>query len=272
MRDAGDHEDEDDLRDDVRFGDARVPEPRGDLQHTEAERGRDAEHGTDDGDRVDRIAPAALHALAEQRLDRPPDRHRAPLAMHGVRQRHTHDRVDRPGVESPVEIGLTHGLLGQGLLGARDPGARLEEVCERLTDTVEDQTDPHPGGEQHGEPGQERELRFVVVLAELDVAELRDGEDDRHDDEPGDEQDVVPPEASDDPGLDGVEDGLGLFREQDREQRDTEDDHEGRPEHPGDDLRGGVTSRRVGGGDGLRAHVCAPRAVRATLRRHDHQG
>src|SRR5699024_4224977 len=83
------------------------------------------------------------------------------------------------------------------------PGSR---IGQRLSDSVEDQSDAHSCGEEHREPRQDPELRFVIVLAELDPAELGESDDDREGDEETDDEHVVPAEVGDDPVLDARDD------------------------------------------------------------------
>ena len=115
-------------------------------------------------------------------------------------ERETHDRVDRPGVERPVEVGQRHGLLGR-LLAARARRARRRrrEVRDGLRDREEHQADAHAGAEHHRDPGHRPELRPVVVLAEPDVPEAAEGEDAREHQEDHRRQDEEPAEGGDNP-------------------------------------------------------------------------
>ena len=95
-----------------------VPRPGIDLHRTEAERGHDAEHRAEDGEDVDDVAPEAEDPVAEKRIERRPDGQRQALAEMEIGQRQRHDRVDRPGVEAPVQERDGHRLPG-GRLGFR---------------------------------------------------------------------------------------------------------------------------------------------------------
>jgi len=66
------------------------------------------------------------------------------------------------------------------------------EVRDRLGDGPEDQPHAHARGEEHGQPGEGPQLRDLVVLPEADVLEAADAEPHHQDEEPGDQQHVVP--------------------------------------------------------------------------------
>src|SRR5690606_32730638 len=91
------------------------------------------------------------------------------------------------------------------------------------------------GGEEHREPRQEAELRFLVVAPQGDVAEAAHAHEDGEDDESGDGQGVVPAQPADDTVLDGTQHVTGALRGDDGDERDAEHDGEGRIEDRGCD-------------------------------------
>ncbi len=94
------------------------------------------------------------------------------MAKAEVRENHGDDRVDRPGVQTPVKEGQGHRFTRRGD-GSSGAVGRAEKVHDRLGDTEKHQADAHAGGKQHGEPGNQRVFRFGVIGAQLDVAEAR---------------------------------------------------------------------------------------------------
>ena len=225
-----------------------VAEPGGDLEHAEPEGRRDAEDGADDRDDVDDVAETPLHAVAEQRLERPPDRHGAALAVDRVREREARDDVDRPRVDAPVQVALPHRGLRERRVAPLDAGLGAHVVRERLGDAPVDEADAHPGGEQHREPHGQAEERGLLVLAEHDVAEPAQAHPQREDDEARDHDHVVPAEGADDVGLERVQNRRDGVREEHREQDEDQDD----PRRRVEDAR--VRPARPGGVGVVRGH------------------
>src|SRR5699024_3399588 len=234
-RGGGEEGDDDDEDDEERVvvvaDDADVLEPGRDLLYAEAQRGGDAEDGAEDRDDIDEVTGPAFDLVAQQRFERPADRQRASAAVDGVGQGHAEHGVEGPGVQTPVDESLGHAHLRVLDLTAGParfrPGSR---IGQRLSDSVEDQSDAHSCGEEHREPRQDPELRFVIVLAELDPAELGESDDDREGDEETDDEHVVPAEVGDDPVLDARDDVARPLGDRDREDDDTDDDDESGPE------------------------------------------
>ena len=206
-------------------------EPCGDLLDAETQRGGDAEDGAEDRDDVDDVTGPAFDLVAEQRFECPPDRQRAAAAVDGVGQSHTEHGIESPGVQTPVDEGLCHAHLGVLDLTAGPAGLRSgRRIGQGFGHTVEDEADAHAGSEEHGEPGHDAEFGFVVVLAELDLAELREADDDREADEQPDDEHVVPAELGDDPVLDVRDDIAGALGQCHGEYDDADDDDQRRPE------------------------------------------
>src|SRR5699024_4298533 len=86
------------------------------------------------------------------------------------------------------------------------------------------------GGEQHREPGEDPELRLLVVLAELDVTEPAQPHPQGEGDKEGDDDHVVPTEATDDVLLERSESLLRGLREADGEDAGDTQHDERRPE------------------------------------------
>ena len=79
-------------------------------------------------------------------------------------------------------------------------GGGRRVVLDGLGDGEEDQADPHPGAEHHGDPGQRVELRLVLVGAEPDPAEPGRRDDHREHQERVGGHHEQPAEGADDPG------------------------------------------------------------------------
>jgi hypothetical protein len=159
-----------------------------------------------------------LQVVAEQRLQRPANRHRTSFAVDRVGQREPHHHVDGPRVNAPVQERLGHRLLRQVPAFGTDPflaepvfvarGAGIHPWSGRVVvhqwfrGPPEDQADSHSRGEEHREPGVEAELGLFVIFAQGDVAEPADTHPDGKDHEERDDHHVVPAEALDDVVLD----------------------------------------------------------------------
>jgi hypothetical protein len=121
------------------------------------------------------------------------------LAVHAigaVRDRQTHDRIDRPGMQTPVEHRRCHGRSNTRL-GTR---RRRDEVGERLADAVEHQADTHSGAEHHRDPADRVELGLLAVLTERDLPEPADRQPYCEQHETGRSDDEEPAEVHDEPG------------------------------------------------------------------------
>ena len=146
--------------------------------------------------------------VAQQRREGARDQHRQALAVAEVGDGEAGDGVDRPRVQRPVEVGILH--REQRRLAALRRGEavrRRAEVRDRLGDAPEHQPDAHADAEHHADPGDGGELRLVVVVPELDVAEAAHREEDREDEEDRGRDHEGPAEAVDDEAEDGAGDG-----------------------------------------------------------------
>src|ERR671920_773365 len=83
-----------------------------DLQGAQPQRGGRAEQGGEYRQDVDGLAYGPVDPVAQQRVERRADQVRHPPAESEVGEGQSHDRVDRPRVESPVEVGVLHRDLG----------------------------------------------------------------------------------------------------------------------------------------------------------------
>src|SRR5690606_38897074 len=101
----------------------------------------------------DEVSPATPHTPAEQGLEGPADGDGTPATVDRIGERETDDHVDRPGVHTPVKVGLRQSLLRELVAVAFDSRPRVGEVAERLTHAVEHQADAHSSGEEEREPG-----------------------------------------------------------------------------------------------------------------------
>ena len=195
-----------------------------------------------------RLPQPPADAVAEEGLEGPADGDGATAPVDRVGEGESEDDVDGPGVQPPVEEGLGQGLLRELVLGARDARSWRGEVAEGLGDAVEDEADAHARGEEESEPRAGRELRLVLVLAELDATEPAESEEQAEADEEGGDQDVVPAEVADDAALQAEEQRLGRGGRDQRVGDEAEDDDGGRPEDPAAQLRGGRDGLRQGSG------------------------
>ena len=78
---------------------------------------------------------------------------------------------------------------------------------DRLGDAPEHQADAHADAEHHADPGDGGELRLVIVVPELDVAEAAHREKERESEEDRGRDDEGPAEAVDDEAEHGARDG-----------------------------------------------------------------
>ena len=167
-----------------------------DLQGTEAEGRCRSEDGREDRQHVDELAePSFGPTDADQRDERRAEQLLASQAEGPVGDGQTHDGVDRPGVQTPVE-----DRGGEGVRDILRPLARdaVTVVVQRISGTVEHQADTHAGREHHRDPAGGVELGFLVVLTELDPSVLAQSEKEDEPDEDGAGDDVHPAEIRDD--------------------------------------------------------------------------
>jgi len=142
------------------------------LHDAEPEGGADAEHGRDDGERVDELAQPAVDLLAEDGLE-------AGAFVHGQVEPERHeaeqqavDRLHAEGVQAPVEHGQVE-RVDRALVVVRVVVAvRAHLVPDRLGHALEGQAHCHAGREQHREPREVRVVRPGLFEAEFDVGLL----------------------------------------------------------------------------------------------------
>lgn len=143
--------------------------------------------------------PFARHA-ADQGCEHRAHRLPPPPPEAAVRDGQTHDRIDGPWMQRPVEQRGGHrGVhrLGRVLrIGAR---RRRGEVPQRFTDAVEHQADAHARAEHHRDPRHGAEFGLLALRAERDPAVLADRQPDREDHKAGGGEHERPAEVVDHP-------------------------------------------------------------------------
>ena len=199
----------------------------GEEDHADAEAGGDAEDGAQHGGDLDGVARGSAGSLADDRVESAADAQGQVVAVGEEAEGHAGQSVHGPAGDAVVEHRPQGGLLGGGQGLRLDVHAGADEVVGGRADHGEEhQVHADAGGEEHGGPGEEAELRLGVIGAELGLAHAGAGhhQDEDHDDRGG--EDEVPAQAGAEPvegGLKGVVRGLRL---------------EGRPEGEQDDGRG----------------------------------
>ncbi|MNH12511.1 hypothetical protein D3C79_720560 [compost metagenome] len=195
--------------------------------------GRYPEYGTEHRQHVGGMAPEAVDPLAENGVEHGANGQRQLAAVAEEGQRQADDHIDGPGVQTPVEEGEAHGHLGRFRRHPfGDEGVALQ-VIHGLGDTPEHQAYAHACAEQHGEPGEVAELRYLVVVAQSNAAKTAEHQVDGEEQEQGDHQNVVPLEASDDGVLGAGEPGSRGIRVKHPEQQEQGHDGQGRHGHGG---------------------------------------
>ena len=165
------------------------------------ERGKHREH-------VDQVAEPAPDRLAQNRVERRPERQRQAEIVGGEGERERDDRVHRPRVQSPVKNGGSdcHPLGGDRVPGV-DPERRIPEVVNRFRHPEEHQADADPGREQHGEPRPEGVVGPGVRTAEANATERSHHQQQAEQDEEVARAQKHPVERRSEPGVQRVESG-----------------------------------------------------------------
>src|SRR5699024_11196058 len=94
-------------------------------------------------------------------------------------------------------------------------------------DTEEDEADPHAGAEEHHEPGDDAELRPLVVTAQPDAADPGEGAEEHEDEEEVHGDDVPPAHAVRDRRVKDRRQVLRLSAEDEYEADEAHDDRRG---------------------------------------------
>ena len=182
-RDHRNHRDQNDLRGQARIYAEKIVQAGGHLLHAEPERGGDAEHRAEHREQIHGVADRAVDAVADHRIQRRAQRQRQPLAEAEIGERQAGQHIERPAVQSPVEIGDDHRRaralhIHRVVAGGRGervvrvlPRFGVVKVEQRLGDSEEEHADADAGREQHRKPGEVGEFRFGVVRAEFERAE-----------------------------------------------------------------------------------------------------
>ena len=191
------------------------------------------------------MADGTVDLVADDGVERRAQRQRQLLAEAEVGQAQADDHVDRPAVESPVEVGDTHGenracvvhLVDAGQVGERivrvAPGHGVVEIEHRFGNAEEQQTDADAGREQHRKPGKGAELRLAVVVAQLDAPEAAEHQVEAREEHHDERAHVVPIERMLDPSADGRIDTVGNVHEEGREYDEGRNHALGRQAHAG---------------------------------------
>ncbi len=201
------------------------------MQHAEAHVGADAEHGSDNAQRVYGVADRPVDALADQRVQRRAQGQWQVVAVGEVGHRHRRQREHTPAVQAPVQEQQLHGLARAGLARGRIALRRLQVVGQRFGNAEEEQGDADAGSEQHAGPGKVAELRLVMVGAELDATVLGQRHADHEHQVEGHRQQVIPADIECGPVLCLQQKAARTKREQADEQRERHDNDRREGEH-----------------------------------------
>lgn len=181
-----------------------VVQPGGDLEdrHTHG-----SGHTEDDGQGPHEVGedlePSLHGGVAGDVHDGGRDQIPLALAKSIVGHADSANGVDPPAVESPVERAVGHGHPRR-LDAARVADGRGHEVGERLGLPPEEEPHAHTRREEHGVPGEVRELRVLFGVAQDHVAEPGEGQPHQIDQERRADQDVEPAEVLRHESADGL--------------------------------------------------------------------
>ncbi len=176
-----------------------------DLAGPQAERGGHPEQGRHGGQGVDGMSPATVDTLPQQGIKHGPDTQGLFAIKGKIGQGQSHQGIDAPGVQPPVQEGGLDGIFRGGSGTGFCPVWRRDQVIHGLSHAVEQQADPHPGTEQHGKPAGPAEFRSGIVPTKADIAEGADDEIEHK------TEDEVHPQHKKPAGLVG-DPGLGLIK------------------------------------------------------------
>src|SRR5699024_2999000 len=95
------------------YGGPQVIQPRIDLDHGQAQCGREPEHGTQYGDDIDGMPDGPVDAFANQWVQGRAHGKRQTVPEREIRQDQTNQAIDGPDVKTPVKESNLHGLLGR---------------------------------------------------------------------------------------------------------------------------------------------------------------
>src|SRR5690606_2994645 len=98
-----------------------------------------------------------------------PQRQGQPVAITEVGKNEHDNSVDGPRMQTPVEECDLHGLAC-GLYSARVTHRWIDKMHDGFGHAKEHQANSHPGGKQHGEPGNVPIVGLAVIRTKLNVA------------------------------------------------------------------------------------------------------
>ena len=161
----------------------------------------------------------APNPITEQWEERRANGQRHVLVVGEKRQRQSHNRVDCPGMQTPVIHGRTHGqprALGRIGLNAERRFIPARVVGDWLGNGPEHETDTHTCCKEHGKPRHRRKFWLGVHPADADFANGHEykskGDNDKN---VGTDQEK-PVKLCDGPPFGAVEELLRLSRENQR--------------------------------------------------------
>ncbi len=154
----------------------QVFQARGHLHRADTQVGHEAQQGDEHAEDVHGMAGTALDpTLADQRIQRRAQCQWLVMAVGEVTHGKADQGVDRPAVQAPVQESQLQALA-RGLEAGRRAFRRVEVVIQRLGGTEVQQRDTDTRGEQHAGPGAVAEVRGVVLAAQLELAEVGEGQ------------------------------------------------------------------------------------------------
>jgi hypothetical protein len=207
--DGGDDDDQHDLGRVRRAPAEQEAEAGGGLLGADPQRGGQPEERRHHRQHIDDMARPAPDPLAQDRIKDRAQRQRQPLVIGKERQRQRHHRIDRPGVQAPVEDRRGHRQPAGAQFVARRavqrrpvgadpvfdhrPAQGGGEMAQRLADAIEHQADAHARGKKHGKPARQGEIRRRLGAAQPDRAQRRQDQAkaQQHEDIAGDQEEPV---------------------------------------------------------------------------------
>lgn len=205
---AGEHEQDSHNAYDRQGGDniIRYPEDHGEaavnLEGAQSQGCGDSKNRGKDREYVDELSHGSVYSVPYERIKCTgyKEGHVSPETEVGYGE--THDYVDCPGMESPVEEAVLHGETGRFPRLPRDILWRVHEVGKGLRHAEEDKTNSHAGREEHAYPAEVAENRFFIVFAQLDVPVGTQGQPKAEKQKPEYGNQVTPTEFIDDDTVD----------------------------------------------------------------------
>ena len=195
------------------FNAKQVVEARVHLRNAKTQCRGGTKQGTENRQQVDRMTGRAVDFVTQNRIQSRANGHRQTATAGKVGDHQTNDDVDSPTMQTPVEQGNAQSNLSRfrstgGNARHFNKGVTLE-VVDRLGDAPEQNANTNGAAEQHGEPGEETELRFFIVGTQLDVAVAAERHPDREEQHHTHHGHVVPVQCGLNPAFDVAVDPVG---------------------------------------------------------------